>query len=258
MQYGSACPGPTLHVTISWLRDRRCRAAERCSVTASVVIGGSSGIGRHIAERMVARGDEVIISSRDATRAKAVAAEVGAARGLALDLSAPKTIADGLADVGPVSHLVITAIEQGVNSVAAFDIDAAVRSVTVKLVGYTETIRVLHPRLEPGASIVLFGGLAKDRPYPGSTVVTAFNGGVSTLVATLAVELAPTRVNALHPGVVGDSPKWRDVADHPHLSRTPIGRLVTMDEVADATDFLLRNTGINAQNLYIDGGLLAT
>ena len=93
----------------------RCRAAERCSVTTSVVIGGSSGIGRHIAERMVARGDEVIISSRDATRAKAVATEVGAARGLALDLSAPKTIADGLADVGPVAHLVITAIEQGVN-----------------------------------------------------------------------------------------------------------------------------------------------
>jgi NAD(P)-dependent dehydrogenase (short-subunit alcohol dehydrogenase family) len=227
-------------------------------MATSVVIGGSSGIGRHIAERMASRGEEVVISGRDATRANAVAAEIGAARGLALDLSAPKTIADGLADIGPVAHLVITAIEQGVNSLVAFDIDAAVRSITVKLVGYTETIRVLHPRFEPRAAIVVFGGLAKDRPYPGSTAVTAFNGGISTLIATLAVELAPTRVNALHPGVVGDSPKWRDVPDHPHTSRTPIGRLVTMDEIADATDFLLRNTGINAQNLCIDGGLLAT
>jgi NAD(P)-dependent dehydrogenase (short-subunit alcohol dehydrogenase family) len=58
--------------------------------------------------------------------------------------------------------------------------------------------------------------------------------------------------------VVGDSPKWRDVPDHPHTQRTPIGRLVTMEEIADATDFLLRNTGINAQNLHVDGGVLAT
>ncbi|MFI1733745.1 SDR family oxidoreductase [Streptomyces acidicola] len=40
-------------------------------------------------------------------------------------------------------------------------------------------------------------------------------------------------------------------------SRTPIGRLITMDEVADATDFLLRNGGINGQDLFVDGGLLA-
>ena len=108
------------------------------------------------------------------------------------------------------------------------------------------------------ASVVLFGGLAKDRPYPGSTMVTTFNGGVSTLVTTLAIEIAPLRVNALHPGVVGDSPRWRDVLDHPHAARTPIGRLVTMEEIADATDFLLTNTGVNAQNLCIDGGMLAS
>lgn len=50
---------------------------------------------------------------------------------------------------------------------------------------------------------MLFGGLAKDRPYPGSTIVTAFNQGITGLVKTLAVEIAPHRVNAVHPGVVG-------------------------------------------------------
>jgi NAD(P)-dependent dehydrogenase (short-subunit alcohol dehydrogenase family) len=105
---------------------------------------------------------------------------------------------------------------------------------------------------------VLFGGIAKDRPYPGSTVVTTFNGGVSSLIKTLAVEIAPHRVNAVHPGVVGDSPKWRDVPAHPHIPRTPIGRLVTMAEVADATEFLLDNSGVNAHDLIVDGGLLVT
>jgi len=130
--------------------------------------------------------------------------------------------------------------------------------VTIKLVGYTEVVRVLHPRFTPSASVVLFGGLAKDRFYPGSTMVTTFNGGVSSLARTLAIEIAPHRVNALHPGVVGDSPKWRDVPAHPHIPRTPIGRLVTMDEVADATEFLLRNTGINGHDLAVDGGVLLT
>jgi len=81
---------------------------------------------------------------------------------------------------------------------------------------------------------------------------------VSGLIKTLAIEIAPHRVNALHPGVVGDSPKWRDVPEHPHIPRTPIGRLVTMDEVADATEFLLGNAGVNAHDLFVDGGVLVT
>jgi len=228
-------------------------------MTVSIVVGGSSGLGRAVAAHRASLGDEVVITSRDAGRAAEVAAEIGGATtGLALDLADPAGIADSLAGIAAVDHLVITAIEQGVNSVRNFDIALAVRSVTVKLVGYTETVRVLLPRFRPGASVVLFGGLAMERPYPGSTIVTAFNGGVSGLVRTIAVEIAPFRVNAIHPGVVGDSPKWRDVLDHPHAARTPLGRLVTMDEVVDATDFLLRNTGVNAHDLFIEGGLLAT
>ncbi|HZX37248.1 MAG TPA: hypothetical protein VFF37_02730 [Streptomyces sp.] len=65
-------------------------------------------------------------------------------------------------------------------------------------------------------------------------------------------------VNALHPALIGDSPKWRHVTEHPHTSRTPIGRLVTMEEIADATDFLLRNTGMNAHDLHVDGDILIT
>ena len=228
-------------------------------MATSVIVGGASGLGRVIAERCAQRGDHVVITSRSRPRADQIAAEIGGStRGLAIDLSRPETIANDLADVAEVDNLVITAIEQGANSLRAFDIALAVRSVTIKLVGYTETVRVLHPRFRPSASVVLFGGLAKERPYPGSTMVTAFNGGVSALVKTLAVEIAPHRVNALHPGVVGDSPKWRDVPNHPHVARTPIGRLVTMDEVADATEFLLRNSGVNAHDLFVDGGILVT
>jgi len=223
-----------------------------------LVIGGTTGLGRVIAERAAQRGDTDTISGRDSARAQATASEVGAgARGIAVDLAKPASIAGSLAEVSDVDHVVITAIAQAVNSAKSFDVALAVDAVTTKLVGYTESLRVLLPKLRPGAAVVLFGGVAKDRPYPGSTMVTAFNGGVSALVKTLAVELAPVRVNALHPGVVGDSPKWKAMTNHPAIARTPIGRLVTMDEIADATEFLLRNTGINGQNIIVDGGFTA-
>jgi NAD(P)-dependent dehydrogenase (short-subunit alcohol dehydrogenase family) len=226
----------------------------------NVVVGGSHGIGRLLAERAAGRGETVVITSRDKGRAQGVAAEIGGATtGIALDLAAPTTIEAALAEVGEVGNLVITAIEQSQQNIATFDIADAIKSATIKLVGYAETVRVLHGRFGPAASVVLFGGLAKERPYPGSTMVTTINAGVTGLMRTLVREVAPVRVNALHSGVVGDSPKWIDQRDtHPAVARTPIGRLVTMAEVADATEFLLRNGGMNAHELVVDGGWLIT
>lgn len=178
-----------------------------------VVSGGSNGLGRYIAQRYADRGDNVIITSRRSDRACEVAAEMGGRTlGLKLDLSKPLTLADALSDISSVDDLIVTASSQHVNSLREFDIEEAVRAVTIKLVGYTEIVCTLRDRFNDGASVVLFGGLAKDLPYPGSTIVTAFNGGISGLVKTLAIELAPHRINAIHPGVVGDSPKWRAVS----------------------------------------------
>jgi NAD(P)-dependent dehydrogenase (short-subunit alcohol dehydrogenase family) len=224
-------------------------------VKTSLVVGGSQGLGRYIAQRFVDRGEAVIVTSRNEDTAASVAAELGArARGIPLDLAEPETIEKALSDVESLDHIIVTAIDQGFNSLQAFNLAHAVRSTTVKLVGYPEVVRVLKPRLRPNGSVVLFGGLAKVRPYPGSTMITAANGGVSALVRTLAVELSPIRVNALHPGVVGDSPQHRDKPEHP-LARTPIKRAVAMSDIADATDFLLGNGAVNAIDLYIDGGV---
>lgn len=228
-------------------------------MTTSIVVGGSSGLGHAIAQHFARRGDTVVITSRDKARAEAVAAELGGGtRGLAADLAEPATLAAAFADVAEVDNLVITVAHPAMNTIADFDIPNAIQSVTVKLVGYAETVRVLRDRFRAGAGVVLFGGLAKERPYPGSTMVTTFNAGITGLARTLALEIAPCRVNALHPGLVGDSPRWRDVPNPPHADRVPTGRLVTMAEIVDATDFLLRNTAINGHDLNVDGGLLLT
>jgi NAD(P)-dependent dehydrogenase (short-subunit alcohol dehydrogenase family) len=226
----------------------------------AVIIGGTSGIGRKLAETLAQRGEEVFISGRDKARAQAVAKEIGGnVHGLGLDLAQPQAIADALKEVGAVDRLVLAAIERDENSVRKYDIDRAIRLVTLKLVGYTEVIHALTPRLAANAAIVLFGGQARARPYPGSTTVTTVNGGVTTMVATLAVELAPVRVNAVHPGIVGDSPAWTgkppEVLQRV-IDRTPIKRLATMADVAASVIFLLDNQSVNGVNLQVDGGWL--
>ncbi|MFE6938827.1 SDR family oxidoreductase [Streptomyces chartreusis] len=228
-------------------------------MSSVLVVGGTSGIGREFARMRARRGDEVVVTGRDAHRAGTAAKEIGAAQGLALDLSRPTGIAAALAGAGRVDHLVIAGVSRDENRVADYDIEAALRLVTLKLVGYTEVVHALGPRLHDDSAVVLFGGQAKERPYPGATTVATVNAGVRGLVNTLAVELAPVRVNAVHPGVVGDSPYWAGKPEELLAglrARTPAGRLATMADVVDAVDFLLRNRSVNAVELAVDGGWL--
>lgn len=222
-----------------------------------VVVGGTSGLGMEVARRYADQGREVYVTGRDRERAQAAAREIGGrTTGLGFDLAEPDTIADGLTDVGAVDGLVLAAIERDHNTVSDYDISGATRLVTLKLVGYTEVVHALAPRMHGESAVVLFGGMAMARPYPGSTTISTVNGGVTGLVNTLAVELAPIRVNAIHPGIVGDSPEWIDKREAVERAeaRTPGKRPVRMRDVVGAVAFLLDNGSVNGVNLRVDSG----
>jgi NAD(P)-dependent dehydrogenase (short-subunit alcohol dehydrogenase family) len=222
-----------------------------------LIIGGTGGIGRALAERYASLESEVILTSRSAERAEATAAEIGGnVRGIALDIAEPENIAESLADVGEIDRLLIVAIERDYNTVRDYDLEKARRAVTVKLVGYTEVVHTMLDRFTDEAAVVIFGGLAGERPYPGSTTVTMVNGAVRSMIKTMAVELAPIRFNAIHPGVIGDTPAWSDKPEaiKAVAERTPGGRLATTEDVVDAVKFLFNNKGVNGVNLVVDGG----
>jgi NAD(P)-dependent dehydrogenase (short-subunit alcohol dehydrogenase family) len=227
---------------------------------AVVVVGGTRGLGLEVARHYADQGREVVLSGRERQRADAAAADLGGkARGIALDLAEPEQLAERLAGVERVGHLVLAAIERDENKVHSFDLEGATRLAILKLIGYTEVVHQLAPRMDGDGAVVLFGGRAMDRPYPGSTMVSTVNGGVTGLVHSLAVELAPVRCNAVHPGIVGDSPYWSAKgapALEPVRNRTPGGRLVTMADVVGAVVFLLENRSVNGVNLAVDGGWL--
>jgi NAD(P)-dependent dehydrogenase (short-subunit alcohol dehydrogenase family) len=228
---------------------------------AVVVVGGTRAIGLEIARHYVESGHDVVISGRTQEHVdSAVSTLGGRATGVTFDLSEPDSIAPALATVGRVRHLALVAIDRDSNSIKEYDITSATRLVTLKLVGYTSVISVLKDRLDTSSSIVLFGGQAKDLPYPGSTTVSTVNGGVEGLTRSLVHELKPIRVNCIHPGIVGDSPFWesKQGALEATRARTPIGRTVTMAEIVSAVAFLFENTGMNGVYLKVDGGIHAT
>jgi NAD(P)-dependent dehydrogenase (short-subunit alcohol dehydrogenase family) len=224
----------------------------------AVIVGGTTGIGRAIAEALVARGDAVVVAGRSIERAESAAAEIGrSSRALALDLTRPEEVTGALSAIESVSALVLTAAEPNQNSISEFDSDSAARVASIKLTGYTSVVAALADRFATGSAVLMFGGNAKDRPYPGSTTLTTVNAGLAGLTRALAIELAPVRVNTIHPGIVVDSPAWRDapsgVLEEARQS-TPTGKLVTLDDVVGASLFALENPSLNGASLSIDGG----
>ncbi|MET7397156.1 SDR family oxidoreductase [Dactylosporangium sp. NPDC005572] len=234
---------------------------------AVVIIGGTSGIGLDMAKHYLTRGRPVVLTGRDPERTEKVAAEVNAlcappgsdarATGLAVDLNQPHDVAAALASTGQVDRLALVAIERDLNTIVDYNIDKAIRLTTLKLVGYHAVAAALRTRLSPNGSVLIFGGMAKDRPYAGSTTVSTINAGVVGMTRTLAVELAPLRVNSLHTWMIEDSPFWRDKPERQEYARncTLTGRLSTSAEVVEAAIFLLENGAVNAVDLRVDGGL---
>lgn len=230
-----------------------------------VIVGATTGTGRALAESLIQDGFDVTITGRDERRSAMVAEELKrrsstrevSIHSLAVDLSDPQSLSDAFKTVETVDHLVLCGMTRDQNTIKAFNVPAAVELVTTKLVGYAAAAETLRSRMVAGSSVVMFGGIAKDAPYPGSTMVTTVNNGIVGLVKTLSIELSPIRVNAIHPGLIADSPYW--VHNESVLAdgerRVLADGLPTMRDIVDGCRFLMRNGAANGVNLGLDGGM---
>jgi NAD(P)-dependent dehydrogenase (short-subunit alcohol dehydrogenase family) len=234
-------------------------AGEQTSSDGSVVVvGGTRGLGRDLAQYYADRGRHVVVTGRDQERAGKVAAEIGGrTQGIGVDLTDLDSVVGALAEIESVEHLALSAFFRDRNSVGDYQRGTARDAVTIKMLGYIEVVHALHARLRQTGSVLLYGGGLKDRPQVGTLTVSTANAAVMGLTRALAVELKPIRVNAIHPAMVADSPFWsRQPAELKERirSRTPTGRFITMREVTLAAVLLLENPAINAANLDVNGG----
>ena len=219
-------------------------------MTRILVIGGSSGIGLATARRAADAGWDVIVASRQPERADV------AAQKIALDVTDDTAVRSALGGLGPIDHLVSSTVARAGGRVKELDLGAARQAFETKLWGPIAAVQAADVR----GSIVLLSGVAASVPMSGGSSTAAVNGAVEALVRTLAVELAPVRVNAVSPGVI-DTPTWdampadqRDALFSRLAGVLPTGRIGSPEDVADGIWHLLTNEFVTGTVLHVDGG----
>jgi NAD(P)-dependent dehydrogenase (short-subunit alcohol dehydrogenase family) len=226
-----------------------------------VVFGGSSGIGAATVRMLAARGAEVIAVARDAGRLAARCAGLRGVTPRALDARDGGALARFTAEVGPLDHLVLSmAGGAALGPFAALSPDGLLGSLARKALPYVEVTRLLAPRLRAGGSVTWVTGLAAQRAVPGAATLAAVNGMLEGMLPTLAVELAPIRINAVSPGHT-DTEAWSRMPAElgqrlaaEAAAGTPLGRVATPEDVADAVLAVAASPFLTGVVLPCDGG----
>ncbi len=221
-----------------------------------VVMGGTSGIGLGVAERLTAEGAEVWVTGRDADKLAAAAGRVKHAE--QLDGTDQARVAEFFARLGTVDHLVL-AFSPGavaVGPIRDVTMDAVRTAFAGKLFGYLTAIQ--HAQVT--GSITLVSGASARGADPGTVGLAAVNGAIERMVPPLAAELAPVRVNVVSPGVIDTS--WWSFLDEDAkraqfesvAAAQPVPRIGAPADVAAAVAYLIGATFVTGTVLPVDGG----
>lgn len=228
-----------------------------------VVVGGSSGIGRAIVEAAVEAGAHVTVGSRSPDRLASVAAEFGKAVSTrTLDVTDEATVAEFFADLDAIDHLSVCPGSMAVGSV--YDVSTADvhDCLNTKFLGQLFCVRYAGPKLSSNGSVVLTSGASGFRALAGFGVTGAANVAVAVLGRTLALELAPVRVNVVVPGMI-DTPLWQRMPEYERIAmfetaagQIPLGRIGRPSDVAAEVLHLFRSDYVTGSVVCVDGGSL--
>lgn len=229
-----------------------------------VVVGGSSGMGEAAARLLAAEGASVIIASRSKEKLRRAAESIGhSVVARELDMTDESQVQAFFEMTGPIDHLVISASDAVMGKFLDVSVAQARRFFESKFWGQYVTARAAAPKIQPGGSITFFAGAASRRATPGLSCGSAINAAVEALSNTLAVELAPIRVNTISPGLIL-TPVWDALMDpqtkeavlSESSKKLPLHRIGTSEEIAHAVLFLIENTYMTGSVLSVDGGYL--
>lgn len=218
-----------------------------------LIVGGSSGIGLAVARQVYEFGAQVVIASKSASeRHDILAGAVGEnIETISFNITSEFETKSLIDSVQPIDHLVIT-VRPDINS-APFQetkVDNAKEAFESKFWGPYRLIQAARDHINPGGSIILTTGIAGEKIFKGSSTMCIINSAVETLCRSLAIELAPIRVNSVSPGFV--EPKSNEIQKY--ALQFPIPRLASQEEIAQAYVYLMMNRYTTGTNIVIDGG----
>jgi len=226
-----------------------------------VVIGGSAGIGLETARRARAEGAKVILTGRNPERLRQAASELGALSTAAFDAMDPAALERFFRELPtPIDHVMVTA--GGPNYKPLFDMDVAQlqRGLSDHLVLPIQVARNARNTVRPGGTLLFVGGTGGRRPHLGLAIVSTVTTALPALTASLALELAPIRVNLIAPGFVDTPLSASLLGDQLENRRNqlrttlPIGRVVGPADVAALAVHIMTNTALTGATYDIDGG----
>jgi NAD(P)-dependent dehydrogenase (short-subunit alcohol dehydrogenase family) len=226
-----------------------------------VVVGGSSGIGFSAAELAKAEGAEVIIASHNAERLNAAAQKLGV-KAIRADVTSDESVASLFHACGPVDHVVLTAAQLRSGPFKTVSMEDVRGTLEGKFWGAWRVAKSADIRA--GGSLTLVSGYLSIRPRPNSAIVGAANGALESLARSLALELAPVRVNCVSPGII-DTPiraAMPEAARLDMLAKTaaslPVGRVGLGEDIARQILAFMTIGFATGSIVYIDGGALIT
>jgi NAD(P)-dependent dehydrogenase (short-subunit alcohol dehydrogenase family) len=230
-----------------------------------VIIGGSSGMGLATAKAALAEGAKVTITGRSQERLHKAREEMGGAvRTVALDAADEAGMRALFEELGRVDHAFITAATLVFDPKLAADSSAVRAALDTRFWGAYYVAKYAAPKMPPDGSITFLTGTASSKPLPGLAVVSASCAAVEALGRTLAIELAPIRVNTIAPGLIdtplhekmlgGKARADKRVADM--AARLPVKRAGQSEDIAQAALFLMKNPFTTGITLTVDGGNL--
>jgi NAD(P)-dependent dehydrogenase (short-subunit alcohol dehydrogenase family) len=226
-----------------------------------VVIGGSAGIGLETARRARAEGADVILAGRNPERLQHAAGELGARGTATFDANDSAALEDFFAHLeGPIDHVMVTAGGPYYAPLAEMDLDEGRRALQEHPMLMVGVARYGAGKVRPGGTLLFMGGTGARRPSIGIGLSSAMTAALPALTASLALEVAPVRVNLIAAGFV-DTPLSASLlggelqARRDELRSTlPIGRVVGPDDVAALAVHIMANTALTGATFDIDGG----
>ncbi len=224
-----------------------------------VVVGGSSGIGLAVARAALARGAEVIVASRDPQRAGDALQGVGL---VAVDVTDERSVTQAFEPLESLHHLVCTAATGFPDGLFRAPQEDVRDLMECKFWGQYRCARAAAPLIATDGSITFTSGIRSRRPARGSEAFTVVNMAVEGMARALAVELAPTRVNAVAPGTVQTSvfdfmpAEVRERRLRTAASQTTVGRVGEPQEIAEVFLMCMTNGFLSGAVVDADGGAM--
>jgi len=225
-----------------------------------VVIGGSAGIGLETARRARTEGAKVILTGRNAERLQHAASEVDAVSTATFDATDPVALERFFGDLPAIDHVMVTAGRPYYGRLADMDF-AKIRGLFGEhLLQAIYVARYAVNKVRPGGTLIFMGGTGGRRPAIGMSVTSAVTAALPALIANLALEIAPVRVNLIAAGFVDTPLSAELLGDQLEKRRNqlrttlPIGRVVGPADVAALAVHIMINTALTGATYDIDGG----